>query len=70
MDKKQIKEHEEATKVKTIEQVQMGLSEGRDKLKTWYFSPLPSAYHCDTLYVCDVCLNFYTEKQQLKEHLR
>ena len=63
MDKKQIQEHEEATKIKTIEYVQMGLKSGREKLKTWYYSPFPPAFHCNTLYVCDVCFSFYTERQ-------
>ena len=48
----------------------MGLYSGREKLKTWYYSPFPPAYHCNTLYVCDVCFSFYTERQQLKEHDR
>ena len=68
MDKKQVQEHEEATRVKTIDFVQVGFT--NERLKAWYYSPFPAAFHCDTLYVCDVCLAFYTERHQLKEHKR
>jgi len=40
----------------------------RDKVKVWYYSPFPPDYFCDTLYVCDICLTFYTERQQMQEH--
>ena len=39
LDKKQIKEHEEATKIKLINQVMMGYK--GEKVKTWYYSPFP-----------------------------
>ena len=46
MDRKQVLEHEEATKIKTIDYVQVGFV--NERLKTWYFSPFPQAFHCDT----------------------
>lgn len=66
MDKKQVQEHEEATKIKTIDYVQVGFS--NDRLKAWYFSPFPATYHCETLFVCDICMNFYVSKDQLQDH--
>lgn len=68
MDRKQVQEHEEATKIKTIDFVQVGLT--NERLKAWYYSPFPQAYHCETLFVCDICMVFYTERAQFKEHKR
>lgn len=41
MDEKQVTMHEQATKIKTIEWVQIG----KFKCETWYFSPYPEQYH-------------------------
>ena len=38
MDEKQVEEHENSTKIKTIDYVQMSK---KVKIRTWYFSPLP-----------------------------
>ena len=59
MDKKMMQDHEEATKIKTINQIELG----GNILETWYFSPFPREFHRETLYVCDFCLNFFIEKE-------
>jgi len=47
------KEHEERTKVRNIEKVQMGEYE----IDTWYFSPYPDEYKdVYKLYICEWCL--------------
>ena len=49
MDPKHVQMHEQATKIKTIEWLQIG----KYKWETWYFSPYPEGYHhIDWLYVC------------------
>ena len=58
MDKKAMQDHEEATKIKTINMIELGGS----VLDTWYFSPFPREFHRDIVYVCDYCLNFFLEK--------
>jgi hypothetical protein len=39
-DPQQLREHEEFTKVKNIDVIQLGMHE----MDTWYFSPLPPEY--------------------------
>lgn len=39
-------------------------------VKTWYYSPFPPGFQQETLYLCDICLSFFTERKQLKEHVR
>lgn len=41
MDQKHVLMHEQATKIKTIEWIQIG----KYKCETWYFSPYPEQYH-------------------------
>ncbi|KAM3576661.1 hypothetical protein VYU27_001464 [Nannochloropsis oceanica] len=59
------KEHEEITKVKNIQFIEMGKYE----VETWYYSPFPSEY-CDTerLYVCEFCLKYMKKKKTLQRH--
>jgi hypothetical protein len=65
MNEKQIQEHEEATKMKTINSVQMG----EHRLETWYFSPMPDQYqNIECLYICDFCLFFYVSEGELVRH--
>lgn len=45
-DANQLKEHEEFTKVKNVELIELG----RYEMETWYFSPLPEEYR-----ECKVC---------------
>ena len=39
-DANAIREHEEFTKVKNVERIELG----RYEMETWYFSPLPTEY--------------------------
>jgi len=65
MDEKQIRMHEEATKIKTIEWIQIG----KYKCETWYFSPYPEEYHhIDCLFICHYCLEFYTCEEDMTRH--
>ena len=41
MSEEAIKEHEEVTKVKNVNFIQLG----RHKIEAWYFSPYPAEYH-------------------------
>ena len=66
MDKPAILAHEEATKVRTVEEIVMG----NYRCYTWYFSPFPEEYHnVKTLFFCEFCLNFYVKKEELERHL-
>lgn len=66
MDQNARKEHEEATKVKTIMRIQFG----EYSSETWYYSPFPDGYHnIDTLYFCEFCLNFYKKDLEWKNHM-
>ena len=59
------KEHEEITKVKNIQFIEMG----RYEVETWYYSPFPAEY-CDTerLFVCEFCLKYMKKKKTLQRH--
>jgi histone acetyltransferase MYST1 len=66
LDLATLKEHEEATKVKNINQVQMG----KWLMETWYFSPYGKEYDgTDVLYVCEFDLNFFARREQLERYL-
>lgn len=70
MDDAALKEHEEVTKVKNVNKIQMG----KFLVETWYFSPLPREVWkqgdevIDVLYFCEFSLNFYRTKEQLRRH--
>lgn len=67
MDPQSRKLHEEATKVKTILEVNIGAF----TLETWYYSPFPEGYQNDAcLYFCEFCLNFYNSDQELERHIQ
>ena len=67
MDEAGVAAHEEATKVRTIDEIVMG----NYRCCTWYFSPFPEEYHNEkTLYFCEFCLNFYVKKDELERHLK
>ena len=55
LNERQIAEFEEATKIKTVEFIELGTN----KCEAWYFSPFPKHYHCQTLYICEYCLVFF-----------
>lgn len=66
LDPQSRKLHEEATKVKTILEVNIGAF----TLETWYYSPFPEGYHNDAcLYFCEFCLNFYNTDSELERHI-
>lgn len=65
MDLATVKAHEEATKIKTIKEIQFG----RFRLQTWYFSPYPDqVQNIETLYVCEFCLSFFRHATELRTH--
>jgi len=64
LNEKQIHDFEEATKVKSVEFIEMGFH----RVEAWYFSPFPKEYHCRTLYICEFCLFFFVHKQELIRH--
>lgn len=61
------KEHEEITKVKNIECIELG----RYEVTTWYFSPYPEEF-CgeERLYVCEYCLKYMKKRKTLDRHKR
>eukprot|EP00899_Mesostigma_viride_P003829 jgi/Mesvir1/13447/Mv16512-RA.1 len=66
-DAASLREHEEFTKVKNIERIELG----RYQMDTWYFSPFPPEFHdCKMLYFCEYCLTFLKRKSQLQRHLK
>jgi len=66
-DPMQLKEHEEFTKVKNVEKIELG----RYEMTTWYFSPLPLEFHgVKKLYFCEYDLAFFRTRDQLLRHLR
>ncbi|KEJ83144.1 MYST-family histone acetyltransferase-A [Oxytricha trifallax] len=65
MDKRQMQDHEEATKIKTIRNIELG----GHLLQTWYYSPFPREFHVDTIFSCDFCLDFFLEKNQKDLHV-
>jgi len=65
LSKKDIIDFERATKVKTVDFVEIG----KHRIEAWYFTPLPKEYHCSTLYVCEFCLHFFVEKTELHRHM-
>ncbi|EGG24338.1 HAM group protein [Cavenderia fasciculata] len=59
------KEHEEITKVKNINVVELG----RYEIDTWYFSPYPEEFaKCEKLYLCEFCLKYMKKKTTLNRH--
>ena len=66
LDKNARRDHEEATKVKTITRIKFG----EFTADTWYYSPYPDGYHnIDCIYYCEYCLNFYVCEEELKNHM-
>ena len=59
------KEHEEITKVKNIDVIELGKYE----IDTWYFSPYPEEFaHCKKLFLCEFCLKYMKKKKTLIRH--
>lgn len=59
------REHEEITRVKNIQSVQLG----KYVIDTWYFSPYPDEYsQVNHLYVCEFCLKYMRKSKTLARH--
>jgi histone acetyltransferase MYST1 len=59
------REHEETTKVKNIQQIELG----RYEIDTWYFSAFPEEYcGLDKLYFCEFCLKYMKSETTLRSH--
>jgi histone acetyltransferase HTATIP/histone acetyltransferase MYST1 len=66
LEKNARRDHEEATKVKTITRIKFG----EFSAETWYYSPYPDGYHnIDCIYYCEYCLSFYVDENELKTHM-
>jgi histone acetyltransferase MYST1 len=61
------REHEEITKVKNIQTIELG----RYEVETWYFSPYPEEY-CkeERLHICEFCLKYMKKRKTLERHKR
>jgi histone acetyltransferase MYST1 len=58
-------EHVERTKIKNIDQIQLG----KYLVQTWYFSPFPDEYKsCNKLYFCEFCLKYMRKLRTLQKH--
>ncbi|PHJ25125.1 histone lysine acetyltransferase myst-a, partial [Cystoisospora suis] len=67
MDEEYLREHEEATKVKSISRIRMG----RYSVDTWYFSPYPRHFqNIHTLFICEFCLSFFKLETELSRHMQ
>ena len=73
LNEKQLHEFEEATKLKTVDFIEIG----KHRIEAWYFSPLPKGklqslnlleYHGKTLYICEYCLYFFKHQNELIRH--
>lgn len=65
-DANALREHEEFTKVKNIERIELG----RHIMDTWYFSPFPPEYKdCKILYFCEYSLHFFKRRSQMLRHI-
>eukprot|EP00697_Spironema_sp_BW2_P017521 gnl/Spiro4/9220_TR4855_c0_g1_i1.p1 gnl/Spiro4/9220_TR4855_c0_g1~~gnl/Spiro4/9220_TR4855_c0_g1_i1.p1 ORF type:complete len:405 (+),score=53.16 gnl/Spiro4/9220_TR4855_c0_g1_i1:76-1290(+) len=59
------KEHEEITKVKNINTIELG----RYEVDTWYFSPYPEEFATmDKLFICEFCLKYMKKRRTLDRH--
>lgn len=65
MDEASLKEHEEVTKIKNIQTIEVG----RHIMECWYFSPFPKEYYpngfVERLYICEYSLKFFSHKSEL-----
>ncbi len=65
LDEASLKEHEEVTKVKNVNEVVLG----KHVMECWYFSPFPKEYYpngfIERLYFCEYTLNFFREREEL-----
>uniref|UniRef100_A0A6S8D5C7 histone acetyltransferase n=1 Tax=Aplanochytrium stocchinoi TaxID=215587 RepID=A0A6S8D5C7_9STRA len=70
MDEASIREHEEVTKVKNVNTLELG----RHLIDTWYFSPIPKELYPEggvpILYMCEFSLDFFRTKRELTRHYK
>jgi len=67
MDAASLLAHEQATKFKTIDNIEVG----RYRCETWYYSPYPEGYqNLETLFLCEFCLSYHASKEELVRHLK
>ncbi|KXZ44682.1 hypothetical protein GPECTOR_63g11 [Gonium pectorale] len=65
-DPNALREHEEFTKVKNIEMIELG----RHQMDTWYFSPFPPEFKdCKQLFFCEFSLHFFKRRSQMLRHM-
>jgi histone acetyltransferase MYST1 len=67
LDEASLREHEEVTKVKNVNHIELG----EFQMETWYFSPLPkellgSTGLLEVLYVCEFSFNMFSRKSELR----
>ena len=61
------KEHEESTKIKNIQTIQMG----RFEVDAWYFSPFPDVFSLQKkLYICEFTLKYMKSRAVYERHAR
>eukprot|EP00242_Pyramimonas_sp_CCMP2087_P014883 CAMPEP_0198207764 /NCGR_PEP_ID=MMETSP1445-20131203/11191_1 /TAXON_ID=36898 /ORGANISM="Pyramimonas sp., Strain CCMP2087" /LENGTH=462 /DNA_ID=CAMNT_0043880909 /DNA_START=74 /DNA_END=1462 /DNA_ORIENTATION=- len=59
------KEHDEKTKMKNIEVIEMGKWE----VDTWYYAPYPEEYsNVKRMYICEYCLKYMKKEKTLSKH--
>jgi histone acetyltransferase MYST1 len=58
--------HRDVTPVKNIPWVTIG----DYSIRTWYSSPYPPEVEGLPLYICDKCCRYFTDKSELRHHLR
>ena len=59
------REHEEKTKVKNVETLEMG----RYEMDCWYYSPFPEEFSAGSkMYACEYCLKYARKRKTLLRH--
>jgi histone acetyltransferase MYST1 len=70
MDEASIREHEEVTKIKNVNEIVLG----RHVIPTWYFSPIPKELYpdgsLDRLHISEFTLNMYQHARELERHYK
>ena len=70
IDLNSILEHEEVTKIKNVNSVELG----RYIIDTWYFSPIPKEFYpegnIEMVHICEFCLNIHKHHNELARHYK
>ena len=64
MNKNEITNFMELTKLKTVEFLHLG----NTLIEAWYHSDFPEEYHKKNLFACPFCLYFFCKKSELEQH--